>query len=134
AEDFAKKHGFQASCRGTSREYEIANSVSVLLFQSARELLTNVVKHAAANRVSISLQSSRGRIVMRIVDNGKGMEPNTASKAIGAKNSFGLFSLRERMNHVGGTLEINSKPGDGTEVKLTAPMHEPVDNGADTRG
>ena len=130
-EEFAKRYGFQVYFRGTTRKYAIAESVSVFLFQSARELLTNITKHAEATKVHILLKIDNGRIILKIVDNGKGMGRKESEHAIGSKNSLGLFSIRERMKHIGGTFEIQSKRGHGTKVILAALMQEPASMAAD---
>jgi len=124
-EDCAGRHGFQVHFQGTDREHAIAETVSILFFQSARELLTNIAKHAKATRVDISIEIDNGRLAMRIADNGTGLAPNALADAVSKKNSLGLFSIRERMKHIGGTFEIQSTQGHGTVVQLSAPAQAP---------
>lgn len=123
-EDFAKRHGLKVTFNGDARESAIAESVSVLFFQSARELLTNTTKHAAATEVRISLKADNGRVYMKVVDNGRGMSEDEPGRAVNGKQSLGLFSIRERMKHIGGTFEIQSRIGRGTTAILTAPVQE----------
>lgn len=125
-EEFSKRHGFQVHFQGTEKEHSIAHAMSVLFFQSARELLTNITKHAGATEVKISLLDRNGQLTMKIIDNGRGMEPNVREGAIVSKNSIGLFSIRERIKHIGGTFEILSEAGQGTTAILTAPMQDAV--------
>ncbi|MEI6970379.1 MAG: response regulator [bacterium] len=123
-EDFSKRHGFTARLIGTDKEHQLEESMSVLFFQSARELLTNVAKHAGADDVEISLAAVDGYLIMKIVDNGKGMEAMAFENAIATKNSLGLFSIRERMKQIGGSFSLKSAPGHGTTVVLTAPIQQ----------
>lgn len=128
-EDFAKRHGFRVHCRGTSDELVLNEPASVLFFQAARELLTNVTKHACAADVNISIEIASGQLVMTIADNGKGMEPNALDKTIASKKSLGLFSIRERLKQIGGSFVLQSEPGRGTTVILTAPIQDlPADD------
>lgn len=123
-EDFSKRHGFRVRLTGTSNESPIDESISILFFQSARELLTNITKHAGATEVEISLDHEQGRLAMKIIDDGKGMDLKTLEKNIGRKNSLGLFSIRERMKQIGGSFTLKSAPGKGTSAVLTAPLQE----------
>lgn len=127
-ESFAAKHGFQIEFEGTDRECAISESISILLFQSVRELLTNIVKHAESTRVSISLENCDHSVIMKINDNGKGIAANEMGAAM-HKNSLGLFSIRERMKQIGGSFEIQSKQNFGTMVTLTAPERDLAQTG-----
>ncbi|MGD0077360.1 MAG: PAS domain S-box protein [Sedimentisphaerales bacterium] len=106
--------------------------VSVLLFQAVRELVNNVVKHAKARNLKITTSKVRGNICVTVEDDGAGFDMTRATVA--RKHSskegvsdysprgFGLFNIRERLNHVGGSIEIHSKSGQGTRVILIAPL------------
>lgn len=98
---------------------------AVLLFQSVRELLMNVFKHAGTDRASVSL-SLTGHDTLRIIveDKGKGFDGGAADRP---SEQFGLFSIRERMQVMGGTLEIDSFPGRGTNATLLLPLTPMVD-------
>ncbi len=98
----------------------------VLLFQSVRELLFNVVKHARVN--SAILKMTRGdKDQLRIIvsDRGVGFDPATIGEGRDQAGGFGLFTVRERVAMLGGYLEVISAPGAGTEITLIAPLEEP---------
>ncbi|MBI3964885.1 MAG: PAS domain S-box protein, partial [Chloroflexi bacterium] len=86
------------------------------LFQFAREAMANVVRHAAATRVGLSLRPTDAGWVLRVWDNGVGFDA-----AVEPSSGFGLRNMRERARRVGGALELTSQPGRGTEVRLTVP-------------
>lgn len=88
----------------------------------AKEALHNVARHADASRVSLHLGIEAGTLTLRIEDDGRGFDPETAS------GGHGLRSLRQRAERLGGTLTIDSAPGEGTRLTLLAPRAAP--NGA----
>ena len=96
--------------------------VKTILFRNVRELLTNVVRHANATKVSVRLDWKEGEIVVVIADNGVGFDPKTASLAVNRESGFGLFSIQERMNDLGGAFSIESKPGQGSKATLSVPL------------
>jgi signal transduction histidine kinase len=87
-----------------------------------KELLTNVVKHAHAQKARVWLRRDGETAVASVTDDGAGMEPSKAGQGFTEGGGYGLFSARERMNYLGGTLEINSQPGGGSTITVTAPL------------
>lgn len=96
------------------------HEVQVLLFQAARELLMNIVKHANAGKVLVSIKGDRKNLRIIVKDDGDGFDGNVSFRA-DTSSGFGLFSIRERLRHMGGRLIIKSKPGQGTRVSIVAP-------------
>jgi PAS domain S-box-containing protein len=109
-------------------EVNISNKdVSELLFQSVRELLMNVIKHAGTSSCRLIVSKDRqGRLQIEITDRGAGFD---AEKISDYTEGFGLFSIRERVELMDGQLEIDSTPGTGTTVRLTAPVLAPDGRG-----
>lgn len=81
----------------------------------AQEALQNVIKHADAQRIRVSLHAAAGRLVLEVEDDGGGFEPDTPGIR---SRRLGLTSMEERAQRAGGTLEIRSAPGAGTCVRL----------------
>ncbi|MEZ4731198.1 MAG: CheR family methyltransferase [Caldilineaceae bacterium] len=93
----------------------------VLLFQSVRELLFNVVKHAGVDQATVELNThTADECVIRIQDEGRGFD--VAAAAAQAGGGFGLFSVRERLALFGGRMEIDSAPNQGTRILLYIPI------------
>lgn len=88
------------------------------LFRIAQEALTNVIRHAGATRVDVSLSRSGPAVVLRVADDGSGFD--AAARSIRSRR-LGLVSMRERAEQVGGRLEIRSAPGSGTVVTARVP-------------
>jgi PAS domain S-box-containing protein len=94
---------------------------AVLIFQSIRELLINVAKHARVDQATIRIQPQEGQLRIAVVDEGLGSD--TLASSSGARSSkFGLFSIGERMRALGGTFDFSSSPGKGTIATLTMPL------------
>jgi two-component system sensor histidine kinase UhpB len=96
--------------------------VAVAIFRVAQEALTNVVRHARATRVEMSLRLDGGALDLSIADDGKGFVVAEAQQRPSA--SIGLFGMAERIALVGGSLEIDSNPDTGTRVRASLPLRE----------
>jgi signal transduction histidine kinase/streptogramin lyase len=90
------------------------------LLRIAQEAVTNVVKHAGANRIAIKLHTEARKLYLRIWDNGRGFETPDVFSTLGGH--FGLIGMRERAERLGGELRLASNPGEGTEVEVTVPL------------
>jgi signal transduction histidine kinase len=86
----------------------------------ARESVNNALKHAAANSVKIQLDVKAGRLVMRVVDDGRGFDP--AVKMMGKRGHFGCAGIRERCRKLGAEVQWRSEPGGGTTVEVSLPL------------
>lgn len=95
----------------------------VLLFQSVRELLFNVKKHAGVDRATVRIAKEGGNIVIHVIDDGRGFDVEEVTARDGHAAGFGLSSIRERLSLLGGRLEVRSRPGVGTHVELHAPVN-----------
>jgi signal transduction histidine kinase len=89
------------------------------VFRIVQEALQNALKHSRAARLDVELAMPNGRIVATVRDDGIGFDPEAARRRSGR---LGLTSMQERARELGGTLEIESRPGDGTVVRLEAPV------------
>lgn len=107
---------------GETEERALDDLSRALLFRNVRELLTNVVKHARASSVRVSLERAGGNLEVTVRDNGQGCNPDLASSGTGGEGGFGLFSIRERMADLGGGLEIECVPGHGFAATLIFPL------------
>jgi signal transduction histidine kinase len=95
--------------------------VASMLFRSVGELLTNVVKHATATRAVVQVGMQRGRVRVEVADDGVGFDVARAAARVSGRDGLGLFSIRERLEYLGGRMTARSAPGTGTTVVLDAP-------------
>lgn len=122
AEQIQLQHGITVNCIDDMTPKPIDESLRVLLFQATRELLFNVVKHAKASQVTISISREEEYVRITIEDNGIGFDAAKFKPRYGKKGGFGLFSIRERLAHQGGRLEFDSEPGKGTRFSMISLM------------
>lgn len=103
---------------------ELPEDLRAMAYQSVRELLNNVYKHAEATEVVISLNHVPEFLTILVDDNGVGFEisPDQTPR-ISETNGFGLFSIRERLRSVGGRMLVDSRPGKGCRVFLSIPRN-----------
>jgi len=87
----------------------------LVVYRVAQEALTNVVRHARANNVSLSLSAGDGTVVLRVGDDGRGIAPELLD------SSYGIRGMRERALLIGATLDVRSRLGEGTTVELVVP-------------
>jgi signal transduction histidine kinase len=90
------------------------------LLRIGLEALTNALKHGRATRIDIELRFGPDGINLVVTDNGQGLESSGRSTAAGAH--FGLQGVRERVDKLGGLLDIDSKPGEGTRLAVMVPV------------
>jgi signal transduction histidine kinase len=95
--------------------------VETTLFRFVQESLTNVAKHAKANRVEIQLRQDDGEVQCSVNDDGTGFDLSEVLSRKGSRG-LGLVGIRERVESVGGTVSIHSLPGMGTELLVTIPL------------
>jgi len=118
-DNFVRGEGLDVEFEDAGFDTDLCASVSLALYRVAQEALTNVVRHAGASKVSISLTKGYPYVIMEIEDNGRGIsKQKTKTKTRG----LGLVSMRERVEYMGGTFHIQSSPGKGTKVRVRIPI------------
>lgn len=120
--DQMRSQGLAVTMKITTTHVPIEEEHAILVFQCIRELLMNVVKHAGTPEAVLSIGLGDDHVLtITIADQGRGFDV-AAEQAAGATH-FGLFSIRERMEAVGGSLTIESVAGQGTSATLRVPVH-----------
>jgi len=98
--------------------------LAVLLFQSIRELLLNVLKHSGVKSATIKLDVQNGNLRAVISDRGVGFSPDRVRECEASNQNFGLISIRERLLYLGGRFEIDSAPNAGATISLIVPLEK----------
>ncbi|MCL2586022.1 MAG: ATP-binding protein [Streptosporangiales bacterium] len=91
----------------------------IALYRIAQEALQNVVKHAHATLAEVELRCDDSRVVLRVTDDGRGFDVTARP---GGDSSYGLHSMSERAELIGGQLTVTSRPGIGTVVSASVPV------------
>ncbi|MBD3175722.1 MAG: PAS domain-containing protein [Armatimonadia bacterium] len=120
AEQMSQQHQLHITVDDRSGEVSLGFERAVTLYQAAKELLMNCVKHAKGSRVEILTRRGAGSYMLEIRDDGVGFD--VLGARLREEPGFGLFSIRERVTHLDGSLDIYSRPGDGTRVVIGLPM------------
>jgi PAS domain S-box-containing protein len=117
-----EKHGIKTEFVDDGHNKPLDDDIRVLLFRNVRELLINVVKHARAHKVSVAIHKVNKHIRVSVEDDGIGFDPVEVASMAAKRAEFGLFSIRERLEQLGGQIEINSGPGRGSKITMIAPL------------
>lgn len=124
AEDWSRQNGIEADVH-VQHQRSLPLEIEQAVFRIVQEALANVARHSQANRVEIGLNFSKEDITATISDDGLGFNPNEI------RSGFGLRSMNERSEALGGTISIESSPGEGTSVSSSIPIPEPALNGTE---
>ncbi len=116
-----QRHDLKVSTKSSGGPQTIAEDIQIVLFKSAQELLNNVAKHAEAEQVKIETRWTDNGVEVDVHDDGRGFEVAALDLRTGGRDGYGLFSVRERLSFIGGSLKIDSSPGQGTRAHLFAP-------------
>ena len=120
ADEIEGKHGIETEFCDDGQEKPLDDDIRALLFRNVRELLINVVKHAQAPQVKVEVRRIGADVCVSVEDDGIGFDPAEV-KAVAAKSDkFGLFSIRERLEQLGGLIEIYSGPDQGSRILMKA--------------
>lgn len=115
-------HGIAFELHKCEQLGPLDEDISMCLFRSVRELLNNVLKHARAQKVSISLDKADDNIVITVNDDGVGFDSAAVASKINAGGGFGLFSIREQLESFAGKLKVESSPGRGSSFTIIVPL------------
>jgi signal transduction histidine kinase len=95
------------------------------LYRILQEAIANIVRHSGATQASIAISQTNGTVQTIIEDNGKGFTAGASTESgQSGRQGFGLKSMTERMNLIGGTITFDSSPGKGTTIRMTIPIHK----------
>ncbi len=117
-EELEQNEGVPIDCEVDGVPADVSNGHAICIYRVAQESLRNIVKHACATQTQLHLHSKNGTLEFQVRDNGIGFNLSEAKKKIG----FGLQSMEERVWLVGGTLQVETEPGDGTVVSVSIPL------------
>lgn len=121
ADHMANQYGLCVDLRDDGQPKVLEDWRNDLVFRAVRELLINISKHAGVDRAEVVCERIGEQINIMVSDEGCGFDAESV-RSTNAGNKFGLFALSERMEHLGGELNIDSGPGRGTVVHLSLPM------------
>ena len=128
-QDFARRTQIDIDYQGEELP-PLPEPASITMYRFLQEALTNVARHARADQVRVALERSAGGLTLLVEDNGEGFDVGADESPAKRRTSMGLESMRERLESLGGTLEIESRTGQGTRLSAFIPVQE--GSGVDT--
>lgn len=121
ARDLKKRYGLSVEVADDGSPLELDDRVTTVLFRSVRELLINTAKHAGTDTAFVRFRTRDQGAEIVVEDRGRGFDPAAQSGQVEAGH-FGLFSIRERLEYLGGEMTIRSAPGEGAAMTLRVPL------------
>ena len=124
-EQIQKKQGIKCEVTAHKEPIELGVNLKIVLFRAIRELAVNVVKYAKASTLRVNIKKGKKLIMISVRDDGTGFVPSEADAFVSSdKGGFGLFNIREQLEHLAGEMKIQSTPGKGTRITLTVPLEK----------
>jgi signal transduction histidine kinase len=121
AEDIETRHSVRPTVAIVGRRPDNASpDVDLQLFRIAQEAVTNAIRHGHPTRIDIRVSYDERQVALTVTDDGCGFDPHAPTDVRHDREHFGLITMRERAEHVGGGLRIESAPGAGTTVHAVA--------------
>jgi NarL family two-component system sensor histidine kinase LiaS len=124
-DEWGKTHRVRIDCSIVLGGGYIPAGIEDVIYRVAQESISNVIKHAHATAIDMSLVKGQRQITLSVTDNGAGFDPENASD----EGHFGLMSMHERARSVGGTITIESETARGTTLRLVLPLETDVIHG-----
>jgi PAS domain S-box-containing protein len=122
AQRFSERTGIPTLTEGENLIPRLPLAIETTLFRIAQEALTNVTKHARASQVTVTLEAVGGEICLTIADNGTGFDPSSLHRTV-ERPGYGLMSMQERTDAVGGRFRVESTPEKGTRLIVEVPRN-----------
>nr|BBH95270.1 hypothetical protein KTA_34690 [Thermogemmatispora argillosa] len=122
--EYQQKCSIEVEFSATGFKGRLPAEMETVLYRIVQEALTNTARHANATRVSIVLREEEGAVYATISDNGCGFDVEALMKTPGQERGLGLAGMQERAVLLDGTLEIKSRPGEGTTIEVRLPLRQ----------
>ena len=124
-EDFTQMWGLPVDFQSAGlKNLKLDYTIQINVYRLVQEGLTNIRKHAAAERATLKLTAAFPNIILRVADNGRGFDVHARAAAAVQEKRMGLRSMQERVTLLNGKMKLQSKPGQGTKVFIKLPFAE----------
>jgi len=132
-QNFSKRLGIECQFQAIGFEGKLPPQIETAFYRIVQEALNNISKHAEATHVEISFEQRDSMIYASIIDNGKGFNLERVLHPESPERGFGIIGMQERISLLGGKIDIQSRPGFGTQIHIEVPYKEESDDiGKDT--
>ena len=120
-DEMARIYGIRVYFEDERAPKPLVSEIQAMLCRAVRKLLINVTKHARVSDAGLDCNCDGNQLMRMVSDEGCGFDPTGYHGGVPGQGMFGLNSIHEHVNNIGGTMEIESSPGNGTTVTLTLP-------------
>ena len=120
---YAKRLNIEVKFEAIDLEERLPADMETIIYRVVQEALTNVARHAQANRVNLRLERKVHTVVAFIEDDGQGFDVEKLADREVPERGVGLLGIRERVSSLGGSFSIQSGPGQGTRLTIEIPLH-----------
>jgi signal transduction histidine kinase len=120
--EFSQDFGLDISLKEDQQPKELVYEIRAIIFQTVRELLLNVVKHAQATHVRVTIDQAGNELCITVSDDGVGIDTTSNACESGLQGGFGLFQTRQKIESLGGSFCIGMLPDKGTRVTISVPI------------
>jgi PAS domain S-box-containing protein len=122
-EQLSRNNGIKTKLIGENQKIKIKKEFNIFLYRIVSELLTNIIKHANANLITLNIYKGKKYYYISVEDDGVGFKKQNSKKA-SKDGGFGLLSITERLDSIKGQFNIDSEPGKGTKATVLIPLEE----------
>ncbi len=122
AKDSLEPRGINISMEFRGMDERLPSDLELMLFRVAQGAIGNILEHSKAKNASITLECNARECVLHIEDDGKGFAVSKITKVDRSGRGAGLFTMKERVNLIGGACSVKSQPGKGTKVVVEVPL------------
>lgn len=122
ADTIKVKHNIEVRTNFEGEMDTFEDEIKVIIYRNLKELVHNTIKHADAQNITISFKNSESRLWVQLSDDGVGFDAANYKSKTSSHEGFGLFDINEKLNHLGGSLIIDSAPGKGTSISMQVPL------------
>ncbi len=118
SQEVGKRSEIEINFSSDGVKFDVPVAITTAVFRVYQEILTNAIRHANANTITSDLKIKDNQLMMEVKDDGQGMDLTKIS----SKKTLGLIGMKERVYALGGKFELKSKPGKGTQIKISIPV------------
>jgi two-component system NarL family sensor kinase len=119
--DFGERSGLQAQLSAPATLPSLSGEAELALFRALQEALANVLRHADARGVTVSISVNTRGVLLRVTDDGRGLPPGMTPEQLQVGGHMGLAGMRERINALGGTVRLQQHNGAGALLEVLVP-------------
>ena len=121
-EALARRAGIDIEVKGEAAG--LPPEIEITAFRLVQEAVTNVIRHADTKRATVTVDQRDGKLELAIRDDGRGFDVRDAMNRAASGTALGLLGMQERVQILGGEIEIDSAPGRGTRIRISLPVED----------